>query len=207
MIFTYHEIKKLPIVVIDQFYSADACDRIWHELCFLNNGLPKLNSPQDTGSAWEVENDKKIYLKQNKGIFLDEVYSNRKVSDILIETDKIFSKEVVEKLIEQHLFFKYIKDSTANKTLMSYYEDSDQYLPHGDVASVTAVSWFFKKPKAFVGGDLIIEHELTVDCFHNRMIVFPSILLHSVTPVKIEKEFSGRNFGRYAISKFISSNV
>ena len=207
MIFTYHEIKKLPVIVIDQFYSNDACERIWQELCFLNNGSEKLHPPEVTGGAWKESAGTKVYLKENKGLFLDEVYKNHKISDILVETGKIFSPEIVKELIDRHIFFKYVKDSTADKTLMSYYENSDHYLPHGDVATVTFVSWFFKKPKAFEGGDLVIEEELNIECFNNRIVIFPSILSHGVTPVTISEDFSNKNCGRYAISKFISTNV
>lgn len=207
MIFTYYEIKKLPIVVIDQFYSNDACERIWHELCFLNNNLEKLRGPEQTGSAWKKDGDDKIYLKQNAGIFLDDIYNNHKVSDILVETGKIFSPEIVKELVDRHIFFKYVKESNADKTLLSYYESSDQYLSHSDLATVTCVSWFFKKPKSFQGGELIIEDEITIECFHNRIVIFPSILSHAVTSVKIDDSVASQNYGRYAISKFISPNV
>jgi hypothetical protein len=207
MIFTYHEFKKLPIVVIDQFYSKEACERIWHELCFLNNGTDKLNSPDKTGSAWKEDADSKVYLKKNKGIFLDEIYTDRKISDILTETGKVFSPEIVDELVDRHIFFKFIKNSTADKTLVSYYENSDSYLPHGDVATVTFVSWFFKKPKAFQGGELVIEDTISVDCFNNRAIIFPSMLNHAVIPVKMEEQMLGQNYGRYSVTKFISARI
>jgi hypothetical protein len=207
MIFTYYEIKKLPVVVIDQFYSNDACDRIWHELCFLNNNLDKLRPPENTGSAWKKEGDDKIYLKQNSGIFLDEIYNNHKVSDILVETGKIFSPEIIKELVDRHTFFKYVKDSNADKTLLSYYESSDQYLSHSDLATVTCVSWFFKKPKSFQGGELVIEDTVSVECFNNRVIIFPSMLDHAVIPVTMEEEMLGQNYGRYSITRFISARI
>lgn len=207
MIFTYHEVNKLPVIVIDKFYSEEACDRIWKELCVLNSTPDKLLPPEKTGSAWDPSEDGKIYLKQNKGVFLDEVYHNRNFSDILRETSKIFEPDICKQLIDRHQFFKYVKNSTADKTLVSYYEESDSYRAHTDCATVSMVSWFFKKPKSFSSGDIVIEDQLTIECVYNRVILFPSILLHAVLPVEIDKDLVGKNFGRYSIAKFISANI
>ena len=37
MIFSYYEVNKLPVMVIDRFYDKSAEEKIMQELLFLNN--------------------------------------------------------------------------------------------------------------------------------------------------------------------------
>jgi hypothetical protein len=206
MIFNYYEINKFPVVVIDEFYDLEASEKIWDEMCFLNNDSRKmLGDPESTGSAYDLDsNGNPIFLKQLKALYLDDVYQgNRTISNILLENRKIFSPEVVDKLIELHPFFKYLSLANHDTTILNYYENSDHYLPHVDLSIITALTWFYKKPKAFLGGELVIENELTVDCNYNRMVIFPSMLRHEVKPVTLHREFLNQNYGRFSISQLI----
>lgn len=207
MFFQYYEVNKLPVIIIDDFYDPKACERIWQELCFLSNHESKFKTPDQSGGAWKMVGEEKVYLKQNKCIFLDQTYLDRSISNILTENRKIFSEEVTDKLESYNQFFKYVRMANADRTLMSYYEDSDYYEPHIDNATITVISWFFKNPKAFQGGDLMIENQIKVECIHNRTVVIPSVLHHAVDPIKIDKNLVGENCGRYAISQFMSYNV
>jgi hypothetical protein len=206
MIFNYYEINKFPVVVIDDFYDLEASEKIWGEMCFLNNDSRKMNGdPESTGSAYDRDsNGNLFFLKQLKALYLDDVYQgNRTISNILLENRKIFSLEIVNKLIELHPFFKYLSWANHDTTILNYYENSDHYLPHIDLSIITALTWFYKKPKAFVGGELVIENELTVDCNYNRIVIFPSMLRHEVKPVTLHGEFLNQNYGRFSISQLI----
>ena len=70
---------------------------------------------------------------------------------------------------------------------------------------LTFLYWVNKEPKRFVGGDLTIpEIGIDVEYKNNRLIVFPSHLLHSVSSIKMiedNKPLSG--YGRYCISYFL----
>jgi Rps23 Pro-64 3,4-dihydroxylase Tpa1-like proline 4-hydroxylase len=89
-------------------------------------------------------------------------------------------------------------------TLVSYYENSDYYKPHSDVAVYSTLTYLYKDPKNFTGGDIsfIIENErLDIEIQNNLSIVFPSGYLHEVSPVTILN--SGlEDHGRYCISLF-----
>ena len=55
---------------------------------------------------------------------------------------------------------------------------------------ITAVYYFHRQPKGFTGGELLIhgfsaEPPLAVDPRSNRLVAFPSMLLHEVTPVAV----------------------
>lgn len=199
MIFNTYTIKSLPVVVIDNYYSEQAAEEIWKELQFYSTGN-KFLEPSKTGTA--TDNNKQP-LKKNGGLFLDEVYADRHVSNILRENRKLWTPELIDKLVENHTFFRYLKQCNKDFTLVSYYEDSDYYLPHTDTATLTLVSWFYKKPKKFSGGSLTIEDELTIDCEYNRTVIFPSILYHAVDTIVIDEEYRNKNFGRYTITQLI----
>lgn len=207
MPFEFYEVKKMPIAVIDNYYSQAACEKIWQEICFLNNHPEKFKNPEDTGSAFNKDDGNLRLLKQNKAVSVDYVYNDRSMSDILTETRLIFSQEITDVLCKHHKMFEYIKYANADGTLLNYYEKSDYYEPHHDIATFTALTFFYKEPKSFSGGNLVIENKLTIECQFNRTVIFPSILLHSVEPVDIDDKLIGQNYGRYSIAQMMSVNI
>lgn len=204
---TYHEVKKLPVLIIDDYYSKDACERMWQELCFLNNSPNKFKTPDSTGSAYSMVEGEKVLLKDNLALGLDTVYLDRSVSSILNENRKTFTPEMMDVFDKYHYFFKYLRYANKDATLVNYYENSHYYKPHRDDATVTTLSFFYQQPKAFTGGNLIIENELEIECAYNRFVVFPSMLLHEVQKISIDTELVGKNFGRYSITQLMSINV
>jgi hypothetical protein len=200
-------VSNLPVAIVDNFYSESSCEKIWQELTFLNNSPQKLVDPDETGSAWKTVNDQKVYTKKNKGIFLDAVYHNRDISNILTENRQMFDPAFLEELISHHVFFRYLKESNRDQTLVQYYEDSNYYEYHYDRATITAVSWFYKKPKGFSGGEFVFENGPSIECMHNRMIIFPSILSHAVNPIVVGENLKNQNYGRYSVSQFYYVNT
>lgn len=210
MIYSYYEANRLPIAVIDKFYDNSAEEKIMQELLFLKNDERKLKNPGDSGSAYNLDQtmpDGKKYLKKNKAHSLDATYLDRSMSNILTENRKLFSDEITTELINYHPIFRYVKHVNTDATLVSYYEDSDYYLPHRDDATITAITWFYKNPKLFNGGNLFLEETLEIECLHNRCVIFPSIASHAVNEIHINKENAGQNFGRFAISQFLSYQI
>lgn len=200
MNFNFFTLKNLPVMVIDNFYDGIQCQKIWQEICFLSNESDKFDSdPGKTGSA---KDDDGKYKKQNKGMFLDVVYSgNRNISNILRENRKIFN--ISKTLEEYHLFYRYITSSNKDATLLNYYESSDYYESHFDNAIITTITWFYDKPKKFEGGNLILEETTEIECLHNRIVIIPSIMSHSVTQISMDTNLKNKNYGRYSLAQFI----
>jgi hypothetical protein len=202
MEYQFFEIEQLPIVVVDKFFSEEESQQMLNELNFLNSRPEKLFGVESTGSAFEtLENGEKKFIKKNRGVFLDDVYSNRNFSDILNINRKLFDSEFVGKLIQKHYFFRYIKECNFDRTLIQYYENSDYYDFHIDTVTITAITWFYNKPKRFTGGDILFKNGLTVECGYNRTLIFPSILEHSVSQINLDS--NEKNSGRYSITQFI----
>lgn len=210
MIFSYYEVNKLPVMVIDKLYDKLAEEKIMQELFFLNNDPRKLKNPEDSGSAWDPDESLpggKRYLKKNKAHSLDTIFMDRSASNILTENRKLFTEEITSELLLRHPIFRFVKYANSDATLVSYYENEDYYLPHRDDATMTALTWFYKSPKAFSGGELILEESLEIECVSNRCIIFPSIALHSVKQVRIDADKTNLNLGRFTISQFLSYRI
>jgi hypothetical protein len=195
-----HQIKNpFPFLQIENLYDENELKLIWQELDFLN--CPnKLQLPEKTGTALNEEN---IPIKKNKGLFLDEIYSKREISNILTLNRKLFNSEIKDAFSELSFGYQSIKCTNSDSTLISYYENADYYRPHRDTALYTAVTWFFKEPKAFIGGDFYFsDYNMKIEIQNNMMILFPSFVEHSVDEIILKnKSLSG--YGRYAMTQFI----
>jgi hypothetical protein len=194
-----HQIRNpFPFLQIENLYNESELKLIWQELDFLNYP-EKLKIPEKTGTAFNEEN---IPLKSNKGLFLDTIYPEREISNILTLNSKSFDSEIVDAFSELSFGYQSIKQTNDDSTLISYYENADYYKPHEDIAMYTAVTWFFKEPKAFVGGDFYFsDYNLKIEVQNNMMILFPSFVKHSVDEI-ILKDKSLFGYGRYSMTQF-----
>jgi hypothetical protein len=187
--------EPVPYVIIDDFYNQEDLFLIYRELDFL---FSKLRDSASTGT-----ND--VPIKNNKGIFLEELYNFREFSDILKVNRKIFSADVADKLIECNYGFKFIRHGTQDTTLISYYGNDEYYGPHRDVCIISAVTWFHKLPKNFTGGDFVFtDYNISIEPKNNRCVLFFSCTLHSVTPIKLINNSIALP-GRFSMTQFITN--
>lgn len=192
-------------VIVDNYYDEDEQKEVWKELEYLTS--PKiLLSAEYTGSA----TDNGSILKKNGGIFLDHFYRNRNNSRILSFNKKIYNEEIDKVFIPLHPYNRVSEYIKYDLTLVSYYENHDYYKPHMDVAQFTALTWFFKEPKCFSGGEFkFSNYEDVIELKNNRMVLFPSWVTHEVSEVKMNKEIQTEGYstyGRYCISNFLFNN-
>lgn len=191
--------KPFPYLIIEDFYDEEELGLIWRELDFLTD-LDKFLGPEQTGTA---HFDDGKAAKQNRGLFLDNLYSERTISNILTINRKLINCGVIQTISKHSLMFKGMPDCNHDDTLISYYEDSEYYKPHKDIFNFTALTWFFREPKKFEGGDLVFtEFGEIVKCENNKCIVFPSALFHEVPAVEMKEQDMGKGLGRYCMSQF-----
>lgn len=195
-----YKLEPFPHIVIYGQFTDDELVGVWRELAFLTHG--KLDVAAETGSAFHRECDGKTMLKNNRAVWLDKVYTDRKYSDILCATRKIFQPSFSEAAAKIHWVFKYLPMASTCTTLLSYYEDGGYYKPHFDICTLTAVTHVFKEPRRFDGGELIFpDFDYNVGIVNNRTIIFPSAVNHEVADVKMQ---GGEPFsGRYTITQFL----
>ena len=194
-----HHQKGFPYIIIEDLYTEEEENRIKKEFDFF---LPSLKDPEDTGTA--VDPETREPLKKNKGIFLDSVFMDRSVSQILQINRKIFT--VLEQQKYQigynNWFFKN-QATHSDTTLLSYYEKDDHYAPHRDDGLFTVLTWFYKEPKSFTGGDFFFsDYGIRIKCKNNMTVVFPSMIEHVVHPVKVDEDKLGQGYGRWCLTQF-----
>ena len=125
--------------------------------------------------------------KQNNQIGLDETYSKRNVSDILTILDKIYGDdELINMLYDMSFFYKCWKVTNRDSTIVAYYEDTDYYKSHQDLAAISIMYWLWKEPRSFEGGDIeLTDYDIKVPVQRNQLMIMPSSTLHAVTPIKM----------------------
>ena len=189
--------EPLPFLIIDDTYDKEEQIQIYKELDFL---VDKLRGPDETGSA---KNKKDGSKKNNTGIFLDNVYRDVRISNILTNNRKLYCEEVKNKLFECHYAYKLFENTNADSTLLSYYGDGGSYFSHTDTTAITIITWFYKTPKNFTGGGFkFTEYDIDVEVKNNRSVIFFSSYMHEVSKVSLI-EPSVPASGRFTISNFL----
>jgi Rps23 Pro-64 3,4-dihydroxylase Tpa1-like proline 4-hydroxylase len=193
--------EPFPYIRILDFYSDEELKLIWEELEFILNDRI-ITGPEKTGTASKDG----ISLKKNKGVFLDNLYTDRNTSNILTINRKIFFK--ITKISNESnnwVFKNSLGLVNCDTTLISYYENSDHYKKHCDISAFTCLTWFYKKPKRFSGGDLSFpDFDMKIEVKDNSLILFPSGVEHEVSNVKMNPEDMGKKLGRVCMSQFMS---
>ena len=184
-------------LLIEDLYDPGELSVIWDEIEFLRPHF--VDGDEASLSAWENG----VSTKKNKGILLDEYFKdNRDESDIL----KINRKPMI--LLDQIKSGSWFFDefsSNLDYTLLSYYENSDHYKKHRDAGYITCLTWFFREPQRFRGGELIFpDYDVTLPVKNNGCVMFPSKVYHAVNSVEMDEEDAGKGLGRHTLTQFIN---
>jgi len=194
-----------PHLIIRNTFNEYELNLIWRELEFLNSPS-KLARPSSNGTA--VDQLTGLPLSNNYSIFLDEIYTRREVSDILSINKKILDPGIADAFSGMSPLLGHINMIDRYTTMIRYYETGEYYRGHRDNARFTALSYFFKEPKSFTGGDLHFDDfDYTVNIENNMTILFVGSIIHSTTELSMTdhtERFSG--YGRYAMSQFLNLN-
>ena len=188
-----------PYLRIENLYSTEELELIAQELDFLTYP-DKLEGPLLTATAKDEDNNP---LKENRGLFLDEIYPKRNISNILKVNRKIFQSEYLDSFSDLCFGYQNIKRCNLDHTLINYYENGGYYKPHCDSFLYTAVTWFFREPRLFEGGNFYFsDYNEKIQIEHNMAVIFPSFVKHSVEEVKMMSDLP-TGYGRYSMSQFI----
>lgn len=195
--------NPFPHAVIDNFYSEEELELLWKEMEYLTSPNRMVKSGIYLGTSQAPLSA--TTLSDGYGIFLEDIFKENTYSDILTITDKIFNQALLDSIAELNPLFRDVSDLNTSGTKLRYYEDTEEYKSHVDQSRYTMISYFYKEPKAFTGGDLHFKNfDYTIEIKPNRVIFFKSCLFHASTKVvtnEFSKPFSGN--GKYSISKFL----
>lgn len=192
-----------PHLIIRNTFNEQELKLIWRELDFLSSPS-KLERPSSSGTAVDLLTG--LPLSNNFCLFLDDVYIKREVSDILRINKKIIDPGITNAFYRLSPLLGHINMVDRYSTMIRYYETGEYYRGHRDIARFTAISYFFKEPKSFTGGDLHFDDfEYTVNIENNMTILFVGSMIHSTTELVMTdhtERFSGH--GKYAMTQFLN---
>lgn len=164
--------KPSNYLVVDNFYNPHELELIEQEVLTLR----PFALPSELTFASEGK-------KTGTGLFLDTMFQvNRGVSKILTLNRKLFSEELCNEAKKINAFFGHMGVCNADKTLLNYYTDGQEYKAHKDDFALTAVTLL--GIGEFTGGGMgFEEYNEMIDFKHNRLIVFPSCMDHCALPI------------------------
>ena len=192
--------EQFPYIVVDDYYDEEELRLIWEELDFLSYPHKLKRATKSSGGARDPKTDE--LLKKNFHRYIDRIYCEREMSNILTVNRKLFDDYAKILRHHPHWFFQNV-EFNKDYTQIGYYEDNDGYGEHHDNSLVTALTWLYKEPKQFTGGDLFLGSEkIKIDCVNNRTLIFPSMINHSVNEIHMNQKNHGRGQGRYVITQF-----
>jgi len=198
----YDKPYEFPYLVVDDYYNEEELIKIWYELGHCRD---KLLSPEDSGSAYNIDNrGKREYLKTNASLWIHESIEYSLIRECTKKTFDILNdvKDQQKEYSKSTWFFKNLY-THSNCTLVSYYENSEYYKSHYDHAVITVLTWLYVEPKKFKGGDLTFtDYDITIECINNRTIMFPSLIRHEVDPIIMREEDCNKGLGRWCLTQF-----
>ncbi len=194
--------QGVSFLVVKNLYTEEELFLIQKELEFL---WCSLNFKRDKTYLGTAALSDGTLLAERQGLWLDYFYKDRDSSIILRLNRKPFRDAVIRetfaKLNPYH--YHYLK-LDADGTLMQYYENSDYYKSHTDHAVFSLVTWFYKEPKKFTGGNFrFTDLDINIEIENNMCIIFPSILWHEVEEVKMLEVDKFNPLGRFSMTQFV----
>lgn len=199
----------ISFLVLENVYSQQQINSIWKELeIFVDKDI--FLDPEQSGTA---RYDDGTPMKKNKAVFVDQIYSQefRHMSSIISYPEQVLLNAEVKNMMQNvHPAFGTIFAANQHSTLVSYYESTDMYDFHFDYAAYSTLSYFFKEPQKFSGGEIVFrvnEEILEIPVKNNMSIIFPSSYYHKVNPIVMEEKDMGKGLGRFCISQFLGVSL
>lgn len=205
MEFTYIA-DGIDAVVIDNFYTEDQLNEIGDELKFLTKPSIMQEDKDKLEAAVDLDGN---FITTKAGVWVDTVFRDWKHSALISHPMTNFSKkETTDKIISYNSLFSLFYHCNVRNHLLSYYENSGYYSKHVDAAVFTVLSYFYKEPKKFSGGDITLHNrdntkKANIEIKNNRVVIIPSCTVHEVEKIEMtSKKLSGE--GRYCCAIFLT---
>jgi Rps23 Pro-64 3,4-dihydroxylase Tpa1-like proline 4-hydroxylase len=178
------EITRTPnYILIDDWLPQGVIDDILKELEYLE----PLTEPN------VMDRYRVVGHKQSHITLVDNHFEDRSKSAILSAFDQyLWSKEFEDEVLnhpDTAQIFKILPHTEFDSTELQIYGDGGWYTDHKDDATfgelVVCNLLMCRNPKKFTGGELVVEGE-KIEHKQNRLLIFPSLALHSVEEVHME---------------------
>lgn len=169
---------SLSYAQIDFMYDEQEVSQISKELMFLETIK---SAPESTLSA--TDNGK--LLKHGDGIFVDDVYAERKHSTILRLNRKLFLDCVAKEMYKKDCTYLHLIRANHDTTLINFYGNNGSYESHTDSSALTAVTFF--NIGSFSGGNFCFpDFDVSIKPIPGRTVIFPGCIPHRADPTFAE---------------------
>jgi Rps23 Pro-64 3,4-dihydroxylase Tpa1-like proline 4-hydroxylase len=191
--------KPSPYIIVDDFLTPEEYGKVRKEI---NDLIPKMSSGKmyDHDIGKETVNER----KNNLSVWLDNIYPDRDMSNILIGLKNIWGNEMTNYLQNTDSgIFRLYNITNNDSTLLSLYKNGAFYEKHVDnhhddnddnnrlfLTSNLMIGSNFK------GGDFMLGDKI-IPFKDNRLLIFESHKEHQVTTVETDDD----NW-RYSIQYF-----
>lgn len=189
--------NPFPHVIVKNCYTNDELDLIRQELKFLTK-KEKMSPPGIHHGMNGRTNAPAIYL--------ESVYADKNISDILTIFKSKYSRQFVDGIISHFPSFIKLKYINSIVTKVRYYHNGEGYEGHIDSGrDFLAFSYFHTHPKKFSGGELYCpDYDYKIECDDNTLILLPFYIKHQVLPVSISDDEYWSGNGRHCVSQFLN---
>ena len=116
-----------PHLIVNNFYNSQELELVWEELKFFTKPN-KLLDANDYGGV--------VTHTNSHALILDDVYKNRKFSNILNVNRKLFTSDILKIFAKIHDCCSVAKDCNYDVTKVRYYHDGEYYEPHTDLSLI-----------------------------------------------------------------------
>ena len=185
--------------IIDQTFSPTELATIWASIDHIQ-GRGLFQNPNQTGSAIDPRTGQMI--KRNRSVFLDDLEPADRTPDIRPLIASVWTqRDLVISLTNVHPCFSLLNNINYSTSLLSYYESGERYPTHRDRSVFTILTWLYKEPKSWRGGEFKLnQYGLTMSVENNQSIIFPGSYLHEATATQMTTHEPGQ--GRYCLAQF-----
>lgn len=186
-------VEGTHILCVENTYTNEELELVWMELSLLESALEQ---PDKTGGAVSLADGHQ--LKSNRAVFLNRIYREPDSSPIWRKAVELTGQEMRDAYLRLHPCHCSFSAVNLLMPLVSKYDDGDHYEEHQDKSLYTAITYLFREPRTFFGGDTTVrvgDNSVALPMISNTTYIFPGGYPHAVSPVT--------GGGRYAISTFM----
>lgn len=187
--------------VLKDFYTEEEKQKIWTELQYLRSNEYGWLHPNKENNACDADTgevhlkDAIQYCVSYKDV-MDESIALK--SSIYVYGNKIWKWH--KKLTKFNQIYYQLQEINNRTSVITYYPNNSKYNKHRDCATFTMLSYFYREPKNFTGGEFIVE-DRKYEINNGFTIIIPSFLEHGCAEVNIINE-SKDDSGRFCVANF-----
>lgn len=202
MEFKHIKTDKFSFILFENIFNFEEQKSIFKECMFLCDPI-KLELTERSSAAKRKDG---TLMKSNKGLFLEEIYQDRKYSNYLKLYKKPFELLDMNSVAQQDENFLSYTTTDLDTTLFSYYQENDYYETHIDSSVFTYVFWACSEPRKFSGGELVLDDiDYVVEPTNNSAILFPSKARHTVNKIIMQDKSPFNCQGRFSFATFFGN--